>query len=71
MSETLDDFISWSRELANKFKGEELNERLIELVVVSTAQDSLRNDLLSQKIGYKCNQLLIDGRKYEALVAGK
>ena len=44
VSETLNDFISRSRALAND---------------------------LSQKLGYKCNQLLIDGRKYEALIAGK
>ena len=59
--------------LSNKcqFKEEELNERLIELVIASTPHDSLKNYLLSQKLGYKCNQLLIDSRKYEALVAGK
>lgn len=53
-----------------QFTDEELNERLIELIIASTPHDALRNDLYSKPQGYSLADVLTEGRKYEALSAG-
>lgn len=51
--ENIDDFVTRARTLAQKcqFTDEELNEHLIELIIVSTPHDALRNDLYSKPKG--------------------
>ncbi|XP_062855044.1 uncharacterized protein LOC134318174 [Trichomycterus rosablanca] len=70
--ECIDDFVTRARTLALKcqFTDEELNERLIELIIASTPHDALRNDLYSKPKGYLITDVLAEGRKYEALSAG-
>lgn len=70
--ENIDDFVTRARTLALKcqFTDEELNERLIELIIASTPHDALRNDLYSKPQGYSLADVLKEGRKYEALSAG-
>ena len=72
-SENLDDFITRARKLAKKcqFSEDELNERLMELVIASTPHDGFCKDLLTKPVGYKISELLVDGRKFEAISAGK
>ena len=67
--ETIDEFITRSRNLANKcqFTDMELNERLIELVIASTPYESFCKDLLTKPVGYTISDLLVDGRKHEAI----
>ena len=70
--ESIDDFVTRARTLALKcqFIDEELNERLIELIIASTPHDALRNDLYSKPKGHSIADVLTEGRKYEALSAG-
>lgn len=73
--ENIDDFMTKARTLALKcqFTDEELNElneRLIELIIASTPHDALRNDLYSKPQGYSLADVLTEGGKYEALSAG-
>ena len=72
-NENLDDFITRARKLAKKcqFSEDELNERLMELVIASTPHDGFCKDLLTKPVGYKINELLVDDRKFEAISAGK
>ena len=71
-SETLDDFVTRARTLALKceFSEQELNERMIELIIVSTPHDSFRKELLGKARGTSINDVLTEGRKHEALAAG-
>ena len=70
--ESLDDFITRARSLANKcqFPEAELSEHLIEVIIASTPYDGLRRELLGKAIGYPLRDVLKEGRKYEALSAG-
>ena len=70
--ETLDDFVTRARTLALKgqFNDQELNERMLELIIASTPYDSFRKDLLGKPIGYTTTETLQEGRKYEAITAG-
>lgn len=70
--ESIDDFVTRARTLAQKcqFTDEELNERLIELIIASTPHDALRNYLYSKPKGHLLADVLTEGRKYEALSAG-
>ena len=72
-NENLDDFITRARKLAKKcqFSEDELNERLMELVIASTPHDGFCKDLLTKPVGYKISELLVDGKKFEAISAGK
>ena len=49
--ETLDDFVT----------DEELNERMLELIIASTPYDSFRKDLLGKPIGYTTAETLQEG----------
>ena len=70
--ESIDDFVTRARTLANKcqFTENELNERLMELIIASTPYDGLRRELLGKPIGHTIIDVLKDGRKFEALSAG-
>lgn len=70
--ESLDDFVTRARTLALKcqFSDDELNERIIELIIASTPHDAFRNDLYSKEKGFPIADILKEGRKYEALCAG-
>ena len=70
--ETLDDFITRARTLAHKcqFSEEELSERLIELIIASTPYEGFRKELLGKDKGYPLQNVLKEGRKYEAISAG-
>lgn len=49
--ENIDDFVTRARTQKCQFTDEELNEHLIELIIVSTPHDALRNDLYSKPKG--------------------
>ena len=70
--ESIDDFVTRARTLANKcqFTENELNERLMELIIASTPYDGLRRELLGKPIGHTIRDVLKEGRKFEALSAG-
>ena len=70
--ESIDDFVTRARTLANKcqFTANELNERLMELIIASTPYDGLRRELLGKPIGHTIKDVLKEGRKFEALSAG-
>ena len=71
-SESLDDFVTRARTLALKcdYTDDELNERIIELILASTPFEAFRNELYSYPKGFKISDLLAEGRKYEAVSAG-
>ncbi|KAL0148840.1 hypothetical protein M9458_055849 [Cirrhinus mrigala] len=71
-NESIDDFVPRARTLALKcqFTDDELNERLVELIIASTPFDALRNYLYSKPKGHPIADVLAQGRKYEALAAG-
>lgn len=70
-NESINDFVSRARTLALKcqFTDDELNERLVELIIASTSFDGLRNNLYSKPKGHPIVDLLAEGRKYKALAA--
>ena len=72
-AETLDDFVSRCRTKAGEcdFSDEELAERLIELVIASTPYEGLQRELLEKEKGLTIPTLLAQGRKYEAVSAGR
>ena len=69
--ESIDDFVTRARTLANQcqFTENELNERLMELIIASTPYDGLRRELLGKPIGHTIRDVLKEGRKLEALSA--
>ena len=71
--ETIDLFVNRCRTKGRDcdFTGDELNERIIELVIESTTMDQFQKHLLEQVKGYQVNQLLTDGRKSEAINMGQ
>lgn len=70
--ESVDDFVSRARTLALKcqFTDDELTERIIELLIANTPHELFRNWLYSKAIGTKLDDVLEEGRKYEAVAAG-
>ena len=62
--ETITDFVSRLREKATKckFENNELNERLIEIIIVSTPVEDLHKDLLSKPKGYLIKDILESGQ---------
>lgn len=54
-----------------QFTDDELNERLAQLIIASTPFDALRNYLYIKPKGHPIADVLAEGRKYEALAAGK
>jgi len=71
--EKIDDFVNRCRDKAREcnFSEDELNERIIELVIASTRNEAFQKDLLDKPVGHKLEDLLKDGRKYEAITATK
>ena len=51
------------------FSLEELNERVVELVIASTPLDTFRHSLLEKPSGYTINEMLEEGRRHEAVAA--
>ena len=48
----------------------ELNERLIELIIGSTPSDGFQKELLGKDIDFSINEVLKEGRKFEAFTVG-
>ena len=71
--ETIDEFVNRCRTKAKecKFEEKELGERLVELVISSTQIEPFQKDLLDKPKGFSVDQLLEEGRKYEAILIGK
>ena len=71
--ETTQQFISRLREKAHKcnFNQEELSERIIEMVILSTPHEDLRKTLLTTEKGFKVSDLIEKAREYEAILASK
>ncbi len=71
--ETISDYMSRMREKAAKceFSTTELNERLIEMIILSTPFEDLRKDLLAKPKGFAIADVLAKGREYEALQASE
>ncbi|KAJ8041206.1 hypothetical protein HOLleu_11952 [Holothuria leucospilota] len=72
-NETLDEFVNRCRHKAKEcdFTDDELSERIIELVIASAKCESFQRDLLDKPKGYSLDNVLKEGRKYEAISAGK
>lgn len=70
--QSINDFVTKARTLAQKcqFTDEELNECLIELIIASTSHDALTNDLYSKPKGHHLADVLTEGWKCPALLAG-
>ena len=70
--ESIDDLVTRARTLANKcqFAENELNERLMELIIASAPYDGLRRELLGKPVGHTIRDVLKEWRKFEALSAG-
>jgi len=71
-SESIDHFVTRVRTLGEKckFTARELEARLMELVITTTPNDDLRKALLGQPETYSNQELLEDGRKYDAIAEG-
>ena len=71
--EPLQQYISKLREKATKcaFEPDELNERLIEMVILSTPHEEFRKELFTKPKGTKINEVLERGREYEAIIASQ
>ena len=71
--ESIDDFILRARMIAQKceFKQEELEERLIEILIASTPIEHFQRDLLGRPKGYRLSEAIAEGRRYEAIIAGR
>lgn len=71
--ETVDDFVNRCRTKGAEcdFTGDGLSERIIELVIASTPIEQFQKTLLDKPKGYTVDELLTEGRKYEAIVKGK
>ena len=71
--ETIDEFVNRCRTKAKEcqFEEKELSERLVELVISSTQIEPFQKDLLDKPKGFSVDQLLEEGRKYEAILIGK
>ena len=71
--ESLDDFVNRCRQKAAEcdFNQTEIAERIIELVIASTPFEAFQKDLLDTPKGYTVENVLKEGRKYEAVVASR
>ena len=71
--ETINDFVSRLREKASKceFGDDELNQRLIEMVILSTPYDDLRKELLGKAKEYTIARAIERGREFEAIAASQ
>ena len=71
--ESVDDFVTRERTQALKceFEESELEERIIELLIASTPIETFQRELLGKAKGYKLTDALAEGRRYEAILAGR
>ena len=71
--ESVDDFVTRARTQALKceFEESELEERIIELVTASTPIEAFQRELLGKAKGYKLTDALAEGRRFEAILAGR
>ena len=71
--ESITDFISRLREKSTpcNFRNDELNDRLIEMVILSTPIDDLRKELLSKDENFTIKETIELGRQYEAIIASQ
>lgn len=67
--ESIDEFVTRVRRHAKscKFTENELQERIIELVIATTPYPEFQKELLGQEQGFTVNQLLELGRKHEVI----
>lgn len=71
--ETTQQYISRLREKATKcsFTPEELNERLIEMLILSTPHEDFRKELLTKPKGCSIHEVIERGREFEAIIASQ
>ena len=71
--ESVDDFVTRARTQALKceFEESELEERIIELMIASTPIEAFQRELLGKAKGYKLTDGLAEGRRFEAILAGR
>ena len=69
--ESIDDFVTRAKALAQKcdFSGNELNDRLIEIVIASTPIPEFQKELLGKPKDYTLDETLKLGRSYEATIS--
>ena len=72
-AETLDQFVSRARSIGHKclFDQKELDERILELIIASTPIEEYQRVLLSKNDKYKLKDAIAEGRRFEAIIAGK
>lgn len=72
-SETTQQYLSKLREKATKcaFEPAELNERLIEMIILSTPHEDFRKELLTKPKGYSITNVIERGREFEAILASQ
>lgn len=73
VTESIDDFVGRCREKGRDcdFSPEELAERVIELTIASTTNEAFQKELLDKPKGHPVEEVLAEGRKYEAMAANK
>ena len=54
-----------------EFEESELEERIIELMIASTPVEAFQRELLGKAKGYKLTDALSEGRRFEAILAGR
>ena len=69
--ESVDNFVQRCKEKGSfcDFEGDELTERIIEVMIASTRSPTYQKSLLEKPKGYKVDALLTEGRQYEAMEA--
>lgn len=69
--ESLDDFVNRSKLIANKcnFQPDELQQRLIEIIIAATPIPEFQKELLTKPIEFTLNDTIQLGRTYEASLA--
>ena len=71
--ESIQQYVARLREKAAKcsFEPDELNERLIEMVITSTPIEEFRKELLTKPKGTKINTIIERGREHEAIITSQ
>ena len=71
--ESVDDFVTraGTQALKCEFKESELEERIIELMIASTTIETFQRKLLGKAKGCKLTDALAEGRRFEAILAGR
>ena len=71
--ESVDDFVTraGTQALKCEFKESELEERIIEIMIASTTIETFQRKLLGKAKGCKLTDALAEGRRFEAILAGR